>query len=149
MALQAFVDPGDRHVGYLFATDDSASYGKTDPEGLMLELESRKFDLIVVESFSLDPVRAVPQSRSEMHTSQLIAKIEMLAEASGAEFLTQAPAVRGPVERTPYWRNFCALHGRPKNRHARDAALHYVYWRHLSGRGPRIRIGPLDGTGRS
>lgn len=141
----AAIDPGDRHAGWTLASGenwDDAECGHGTPEDCLAELRIFDPDLYVIERFSLDLARAAPQSGSEMDTARMIARIQEMAADRGAEVVFQGPGVRGSTEPTPYWKRFCTAHGRPRNRHARDSALHFVHWKHLSSRGPRLRFGP-------
>lgn len=131
------VDPGDVHVGVASLDDGKFEWAVEMKPAELVEriLYSKPPDVLVIESFALDPGRAAAQTGSPMRTAELIGAVKALAEIKGFRVVEQQPSVRGVCERSPFWKRLCKNKGvdKIKSRHARDALKHAIYF-HYFGR---------------
>jgi hypothetical protein len=126
------IDPGDKHVGVASLNDGAFEWAVEMAPAELMErlLYSRPPDVLVVESYALDPARAKAQSGSAMRTPELIGAIKTLGEIKGFRVVEQQPSVRGVCERSPFWKRICLEKGvdKIKSKHARDALKHAIYF---------------------
>lgn len=97
---------------------------------------SKAVDVVVCESFKLNPAKAGAQSWSYLETPQLIGFLRMVCWEHGRPFITQDPSTKarfadevlegiGIIEKRGK-KHYCM--GRETNLHKRDAIRHGIYF---------------------
>lgn len=133
------IDPGDVHVGFAAMTDHFVMWsGEIAPDEVEDAIRNFYPEKIIIESFFLRPNKQKAQTWSQMGTPRLIGEIKAIAKSIGIEVIEQQPSVRDTINRTPYYRSAKEQGMIPKNRHAKDAVSHGLYWHYMNRKNPRF-----------
>ena len=100
-------------------------------------------DVIVCESYKLQPSKAGAQSYSSLETPQLIGYLRMMAWEKGVEFVLQDPSIKqrftddvlvksGVIEKV---NGRHLINGQPSVIHERDAIRHGLYYLRYGNKG--------------
>lgn len=122
------IDPGDKHVGWVYGDDHITDSGEWSPgeciAKLVIMLTRDMVEEIIVEEWILYEADAKKQSWSKMLSSQLIGGIKVVAHFFRIPVVEQGAYIKKPTRAQMRGRGIKSVGGVI---HTKDAELHWWY----------------------
>ncbi len=118
------IDPGEKHCGWAEFRDNKLwSSGECTPDEMYAWLEeSTRFDQVVMEEYRVYPWLLQQHGYSTVPTIEVIGVIKYICRCRGLSLETQ-PATIKKVVAARFGKRLSS-----RNRHARDAEMHGLYY---------------------
>lgn len=122
------IDPGDKHVGYVYGRNKPTSFGEWTPgeciDRVVYMMTRGMVDELVIEEFILYEWEAQKQAWSKLQTSQLIGGLKVVAHFFRIPVVEQGAYVKKPTRAQLRGRKIKQVKG---SIHTKDAELHWWY----------------------